>query len=311
MAGKTSGRVFNIQRYSIHDGTGIRTLVFLKGCPLRCLWCSNPESQKGEPQLGYIESRCVGAETCGAPCISACPIEAVVLDNQGKPIIDRQRCDACGMCAEACNKDALKIVGRQMSVDEVMAEVEKDRAFYRRSGGGVTLGGGEPLAQYRFSAELLKAAHEAYLHTAVETCGYAPWRHFETVLEHADLLQFDLKHMDPLRHRELTGQSNGLIIENLKRVLTVKTSEDVIIRVPVIPGCTDSVENISETAEFVAGLGFRQLELIPYHRLGVSKYAQYGMSYPLMGYEPPPQTNLDALRKIAEEFGLMEMTGSI
>jgi pyruvate formate lyase activating enzyme len=311
MESKKTGRVFNIQRYSIHDGAGIRTLVFLKGCPLRCLWCSNPESQSSEPELGFIESRCVGAETCGAPCISACPIEAVLLNNQGKPIIDRQRCDACGMCAEACNKDALKVVGREMGVDEVMVEVEKDRAFYRRSGGGVTLGGGEPLAQYRFAAELLKAAHEAYLHTAVETCGHAPWRHFETVLEHADLLQFDLKHMDPLRHRELTGQSNELIIENLKRVLSVKSSEDVIIRVPVIPGYTDSVENISETAEFVAGLGFSQVELIPYHKLGVSKYAQYGRAYPLAEAEAEPRIHLDDLRKIVEEFGLMEMTGSI
>ncbi len=311
MESKKTGRVFNIQRYSIHDGGGIRTLVFLKGCPLRCHWCSNPESQSSQPELGFIESRCVGAETCGAPCVSACPIEAIRLDEQGKPTIERERCDACGTCAEACNRDALKVVGREMVVDEVMAEVEKDRAFYRRSGGGVTIGGGEPLAQYLFTTEILKAAHEAYLHAALETCGHAPWHHFETVLKHVDLLQFDLKHMDPLRHRELTGQSNELIIENLKRVLSVKTSEDVIIRIPVIPGCTDSVENISETAEFVAGLGFRQLELIPYHRLGVSKYAQYGRAYPLTGYEPTPQPNLDALRKIVEESGLMEMTGSI
>ena len=311
MASKKTGRVFNIQRYSIHDGAGIRTLVFLKGCPLRCLWCSNPESQSSEPELGFIESRCVGAETCGAPCISACPIEAIRLDAQGKPTIDRERCDACGMCAEACTKDALKVVGREMVVDEVMAEVEKDRAFYRRSGGGITIGGGEPLAQYRFTAELLKAAREAYMHTALETCGHAPWHHLETVLKHVDLLQFDFKHMDPLRHRELTGQSNELIIENLKRVLSVKTSEDVIIRVPVIPGCTDSVENISETAEFVAGLGFRQLELIPYHRLGVSKYAQYGRAYQLAEAEAEPRIGWDDLKKLVEDSGLREMTGSI
>ncbi len=310
MTSKTSGRVFNIQRYSIHDGGGIRTLVFLKGCPLRCLWCCNPESQKSEPELGFIASRCVGSSACGALCLSACPLRAIHLNEEGKPAIDRKACDACGKCAETCGKDALKVVGREMTVDEVMAEVEKDRAFYRRSGGGMTVGGGEPLAQYKFSTELLKAAQEAYLHTALETCGHAPWTHLEAVLRHVDLLQFDLKHMDPARHQELTGQSNELILGNLKRVLSVKAPQDVIIRIPVVPGCNDSAESIRETARSVAGLGFKQTELVPYHRLGVSKYAQYGMVYPLAGCEPLPQEHLDDLREIVKEFGLTEMSGS-
>lgn len=311
MTGKTKGRIFNIQRYSIHDGAGIRTLVFLKGCPLRCLWCCNPESQRSEPELGLIESRCVGRSACGAPCVSNCPLKAIHLSGQGKPAIDRKACDACGKCAAACRQDALKVVGREMTVDEVMAEVEKDRAFYRRSGGGVTVGGGEPLAQYEFTAELLEAAHEVYLHTALETCGHAPWSHLETVLKHVDLLQFDLKHLDPAKHQELTGQSNELILGNLKRVLSIKTCQDVIIRIPVIPGCNDSVESIGETARFVSELGFRQAELVPYHRLGVSKYAQYGMDYPLTGCEPSTPNRLDALREIVREFGLTEMAGSI
>jgi len=311
MTSKTTGRIFNIQRYSIHDGAGIRTLVFLKGCPLRCLWCSNPESQKGEPELGFIESRCAGAKACGASCVSACPVEAIRLNEQGKAVIDRNKCDNCGMCAEACGKGALKVVGRKMSVDEVMAEVEKDRIFYRRSGGGVTLGGGEPLAQHRFTAELLKAAHETYLHTAIETCGHAPWPHFETVLEHVDLLQFDIKHMDPVRHKEMTGQANELILDNLSKVRSVKAPQDVIIRIPVVPGCTDSVENIGATAEFTARLGFNQIELVPYHRLGTSKYAQYGMVYPLEGCEPPAEADLARLRKIVESIGLTEVSGSI
>jgi pyruvate formate lyase activating enzyme len=175
----------------------------------------------------------------------------------------------------------------------------------------MTVGGGEPLAQYRFTAALLEAAQEAYLHTAVETSGHAPWSHLEAVLKHVDLLQFDLKHVDPVRHGELTGQSNELIVSNLRRVLTIKAPQDVIIRVPVVPGCTDSVQNIGETARFLAGLGFKQTELVPYHRLGVSKYAQYGMVYPLTECEPPPQTHLDDLRKIVEESGLLEMTGRI
>lgn len=311
MEAKITGRVFNIQRYSIHDGAGIRTLVFLKGCPLRCLWCSNPESQKSIPELGFIESRCVGADVCGARCASACSAEAIRLNEQDKPVIDRERCDGCGKCAEVCTQDALKVVGSEMSVDEVLAEVERDRAFYWRSGGGVTIGGGEPLAQYRFTADILEAAQEAYLHTAIETCGHAPWDHFETVLRNVDLLQFDLKHTDPERHRELTGQSNELILSNLRRVLSVKTPEDVIIRIPVIPGCNDSADNIRETARLVSELGFKQIELIPYHRLGASKYAQYGMVYSLADSNPEPQTSLDDLKTIVTGFGLTEMTGAI
>ena len=311
MTGKTKGRVFNIQRYSIHDGGGIRTLVFLKGCPLRCLWCCNPESQKSTPELGFIESRCVGGSACGAPCVSICPLKAIHLDGHDKPAIGRKTCDACGKCADVCSKDALKVVGREMTIDEVMAEVEKDKAFYRRSGGGMTVGGGEPLAQYRFAAALLEAAQHAYLHTALETSGHAPWSHLETVLKHVDLLQFDLKHLDPDKHEELTGQSNELILGNLQRVLSVKAPQDVIIRIPVVPRCNDSAENIRETARFVAGLGFGKAELIPYHRLGVSKYPQYGMVYPLAGREPASQSQLDEHRKIVRESGLTEMAGSI
>jgi pyruvate formate lyase activating enzyme len=311
VTGKITGQVFNIQRYSIHDGAGIRTLVFLKGCPLRCLWCCNPESQKSEPELGFIESRCVGDSACGAPCVSICPVNAIHLNGQGKPSIDRRACDACGKCASVCGKDSLKVVGREMTVDEVMVEVEKDRAFYRRSGGGMTVGGGEPLAQYRFAAALLEAAQRAYLHTALETSGHAPWSHLETVLKHVDMLQIDLKHLDIEKHKDLTGQSNELILSNLQQVLSVKAPQDVIIRIPVVPGCNDSLENIRETARFAAGLGFNQAELVPYHRLGVSKYLQYGMAYPLPSCEPSSQDHLDELKKIVNESGLTEMAGSI
>jgi len=233
------------------------------------------------------------------------------LNGQVKPTLDRKDCDACGKCAEACSHDALQLVGREMRIDEVLAELEKDRAFYRRSGGGITIGGGEPLLQYRFTAKLLEAAEDAYLHTAIETCGHAPWTHFEIVLRHVDLLQIDLKHMDPEKHKALTGKTNELILENLKRVLSVKEPEDVIIRIPVIPGCNDSVENIRQSARFVAELGFKQIELIPYHRLGVSKYSQYGMIYPLDVAESAPQRGMQDLRNIVENFGLKEVTGSV
>jgi len=218
-------------------------------------------------------------------------------------------CDICGKCADACTHDALKLVGQEMSVDEVLAEVEKDRPFYRRSGGGVTIGGGEPLAQYRFTAELLEAADDAYLHTAIETCGHALWKHFEIVLRHVDLLQVDLKHMDPDMHRKLTGQSNDLILDNLKKIPSVKDPQDVVIRIPIIPGCNDSALNIKETARFVAEIGFSQVELIPYHKMGVSKYAQYGMVYTLE--ETAARTEIQDLRDIVESFGLQEVTGRI
>ncbi len=308
MAGNTTGRIFNIQRYSIHDGGGIRTLVFLKGCPLACWWCSNPESQSAKPELGFIETRCVGAETCGAPCLAACPADALELDEQSKAIVSRDACDSCGECTEVCGHDALKVVGHEMTVDEVLAEIEKDRPFYRRSGGGMTIGGGEPLAQPRFTEELLEAAQDEYLHTAIETSGYVPWKYLERVLRHVDLLYFDLKHIDPETHRMLTGQPNELILSNLESVLSIKKPQDVVVRIPVVPGCNDSAENISATARFVAELGYLQMELIGYHRMGVSKYRQYGMAYPLDGTQPVEEATMQGFREIVESFGLQEMT---
>lgn len=305
----TTGRIFNIQRYSIHDGAGIRTLVFLKGCPLRCLWCSNPESQKGTPELGFVMARCVGVETCGAPCVTACPLAAIGLDAGGKAVLDRRVCDVCGKCADVCGQDALKRVGREMTVDEVLCEIEKDRPFYRRSGGGVTIGGGEPLAQPRFTAELLEAAQEEYLHTAIETSGHAAWPHFERVLHAVDLVHFDLKHLDPVRHQALVGHTNELILENLGRVLAIKQAHEVVIRIPLIPGCNDSVENISASARYVARLGFTQVELIPYHRFGVAKYAQYGMAYPLERTATVADAAVREHSALVERWGLLDVSG--
>lgn len=304
-----TGRIFNIQRYSIHDGAGIRTLVFLKGCPLRCLWCSNPESQKGTSELGFLAARCSGAATCGAPCVEACPLEAIGLDANGRAVLDRRVCDVCGKCAEVCAEEAFKLVGRAMSVAEVLREIEKDRPFYRRSGGGVTVGGGEPLAQPQFTAALLEAAQEEYLHTAIETSGHAPWPHLERALRAADLVHFDLKHLDPDRHRALVGHSNELILENLARVLSVKRPQDVVIRIPLVPGCNDSVENISASARHLAELGFTQVELIPYHRFGVAKYEQYGKSYPLEGTGPLSEAAVEELGALVERWGLLNVSG--
>jgi len=304
-----TGRVFNIQRYSIHDGAGIRTLVFLKGCPLTCLWCSNPESQKAGPELGFIRSACKGSDGCDAPCVSACPENAITLDVEGIPIIDRERCTACGECVEPCLEDALKIVGKQMTVAQVMDEVEKDRPFYRRSGGGMTLGGGDPLMQHQFSRALLEEAQDAGIHTALETGAYLPWDDFEPLLHHLDQLYIDLKHRDDAQHRKLTGQSNTLILSNLSRVLSIMDPKNVVIRLPLVPGCNDSTENILESARFIADQGYQQIELMPYHTFGVSKYPQYGMEYPLPDLASQSADDVARLRQLVGRFGLTEISG--
>ena len=309
MAGVTSGLVFNIQRYAIHDGSGVRTLVFMKGCPLGCKWCSNPEGQKSHPEIGFMAARCVGAEICRARCVEACPEKSITLSREGEPVIDRGSCAHCRECSEACYYGALELIGREMTLEEVLAEVEKDRAFYRRSGGGLTVGGGEPLMQAEFVTHLLKACQERHLHTAVETTGFGSRRHLEGLLEHVDLVYFDIKHMDPVRHKDLTGVPNQPALENIRALVSTRQRYEVIIRITTIPGLNDSEENISASARFAAELGCQKIELVPYHKLGVGKYAQYGMEYRLGDVESPTKERMERLRRLVEGFGLKEMTG--
>jgi pyruvate formate lyase activating enzyme len=309
MASATTGLVFNIQRYAIHDGSGVRTLVFMKGCPLGCEWCSNPEGQKSRPEIGFMAGRCVGAEICKARCVEACPEKGISLSGEGKPVIDRESCVPCHDCSEACYYGALELMGREMTVEEVLTEVEKDRPFYRRSGGGVTVGGGEPLLQAGFVARLLKACQERHLHTALETSGFGSRRHLAELLEHVDLVYFDIKHMDPVRHQVLTGVPNRPILENVGAAISADRRYEVIIRITTIPGFNDSDDNVSATARFAADLGCEKIELLPFHRLGAGKYAQYGMEYRLAGVEPPSNERMERLRLLVEGFGLKEMTG--
>jgi pyruvate formate lyase activating enzyme len=309
MASVRSGLVFNIQRYAIHDGSGVRTLVFMKGCPLRCRWCSNPEGQKGHPEIGFMAGRCVGAEVCRTRCVDACPEEGITLSREGEPVIDRGSCAPCLECSEACYYGALELIGREMTVEEVLSEVEKDRPFYRRSGGGVTVGGGEPLMQAEFVTRLLEACQERHLHTALETTGLGSRRQLEELLEHVDLVYFDIKHMDPARHEELTGASNQPILANIRSVMSVDRRYEVILRITTIPGFNDSEENISSSARFAAEVGCEKIELVPYHRLGVGKYAQYGMEYRLGDVESPSKERMEKLRRLVEGFGLTEVTG--
>jgi pyruvate formate lyase activating enzyme len=261
-----TGRVFDVQRFSLHDGPGIRTVVFFKGCPLRCAWCANPESQRAAPQIAWFQNLCAG---CGR-CVEACPEGAVTMDS-GRPLTDRRLCTACGACAEACSRGARRLMGREMTVDDVVAAVRRDAPFYRRSGGGITFSGGEPLSQPEFLLECLRRTRRLGYHTAVETCGHARWGDLAAAADVADLFLFDLKHIDPVRHERLTGVGNRLILESLEKLL--ETGAEVKVRVPVIPGANDDPESVAALAEFVAcHPAIRKVDLLPYHSLGLHKY---------------------------------------
>lgn len=264
------GLVSDIQRFSIHDGPGIRTLVFMKGCPLGCLWCSNPESQNRTMEIAFVESNCIG---CGK-CYEVCGLDAI---DEHTFEIDRGICDNCGKCVEVCPGNAKKMIGRWYCVPELIREVERDRIFYRNSGGGVTVSGGEPSLQHKFVSSFLKKCQELNLDTAVETCGYAKWEHLRPIIGYSNLVFFDIKHMNAEIHKRLTGRGNQLILENARKASLISP---ITIRIPVIPGYNDSVENIEATAEFARKLkNLNKIELLPYHSLGEHKYTWLGKQY--------------------------------
>lgn len=265
-----AGVVFNIQRYSIHDGPGIRTTVFLKGCPLRCFWCQNPESQQREPEIFLKKHLCI---LCGQ-CTEVCPTGAAGLSSEGSSI-DRNLCIGCGECAAVCPTGARQLVGRNITVDDVMSEVLKDVKFYRKSGGGVTLSGGDPVYQPEFSFELLKRSKEANLHTVIDTAGFASWEILSKLLKYADFVLYDIKCIDEKKHYSGMKVSNRLILENAKKIY--KSKKKMLIRVPLIPGFNDSVEEIESIARFVhSELEGTEIELLPYNKWGESKYEYLG-----------------------------------
>jgi pyruvate formate lyase activating enzyme len=241
--------------------------------------------------------------------VEACSEKAISISDDGKPAIDRGLCTNCGECTHVCLYESLTLLGKNMTVEEVVAEVEKDRAAYRKSGGGITLGGGEPLAQFDFSLAILRRCKERYLHTVMETCGHAPWEYLKEISDYLDLIYYDIKHIDPEKHLQLTGVSNELILSNAKKILSERVNCDVVIRTEVVPCCNDTEEDISAIARFVSESGGKMMELLPYHALGSSKYGQLGMEYDLSKIRPPSDENMEYLRDIVRSFGLKEMTG--
>ena len=264
-----NGIIFNIQRYSIHDGPGIRTTVFFKGCPLRCYWCQNPESQSNEAEVFLTTGNCT---LCGR-CVAVCPTGASSL-LEDSSTIDRSKCIGCGKCVEVCPVEARKLVGSYVTKDEIMGEIMKDVKFYENSGGGVTLSGGDPMGQPEFALSIIRSLKEAGLHTVLDTCGYAAWSTLKRLLEFTDLVFFDLKTIDTKKHREATGRPNRLILENAKRIAGYRPMR---VRVPMIPNFNDSPEDVRAIARFVREeLGAIDMDLLPYNKLGEVKYERLG-----------------------------------
>jgi len=269
-----SGIVFNIQPYSLHDGPGIRTIVFLKGCYLRCRWCSNPESQEFYPQVYLDSKKCIHNKGCSF-CCAVCRWNAV-----DDAVLDHTACNNCGECVALCPSGALNIYGKTMTVDEVIDKVEKESSFYDRSKGGLTLSGGEPFAQGEFAIDILKEAKKRKINTAAETCGFCNRNILREAARYLDYIMFDIKCMDSKKHTEYTGQSNQIILENLEMLFNDFPSLHKHIRTPVIPTFNDNKKDISKIAEFLKGRNNYTYELLPYHRFGQDKYKLLGKDYP-------------------------------
>jgi pyruvate formate lyase activating enzyme len=291
-----SNLITNIQGYSIHDGPGIRTVVFLKGCGLECQWCSNPECISPHPEVGFIKALCT---KCGK-CAEVCPDGALVYESDKLPRIDRERCSGCGSCSSACSYQALVLYGKPMNVDEVFDAVNRDKMFYQASGGGVTISGGEPLLQPQFVCDLFEKCRQAGIHTCMETSGCASESTLRQVLPYTDYVLYDLKHMNSEKHRRYTSKPNDLILSNAE--IVAESAVETLFRMPLIPGINDDIQNINETAEFLHELGNNALriELMPYHQFGKGKYESLDRRYPLPDVLSPQQDEVELVKKAFE-----------
>ncbi|MFZ5354399.1 MAG: glycyl-radical enzyme activating protein [Bacillota bacterium] len=296
------GLVYNIQKFSIHDGPGIRTSVFLKGCPLDCWWCHNPESKSPMIELLYNKTRCIDC----LDCIKGCPENALSV-TEGSVYLNKTDCRLCLSCQKLCPTSALEAAGKYMSVEQVVRDVEKDRIFYEESGGGVTITGGEPLMQPEFTYELLKECTFGGIHTAVDTSGFASWDVLREIAEYTELFLFDIKHMDESQHIKYTGVSNHIILENLKKL--VEANKKINIRYPMIPGINDASENIIKMSWYLKELNITAVNLLPYHNIGIDKYTRLFEQYRLRDILPPTDEHIKRAESIFNQYNISVKIG--
>lgn len=288
------GTIVNVQRYSVHDGPGIRTTVFFKGCPLKCWWCHNPENISLKEEMMSCKDKCTN---CGR-CIKVCREEAIRLKD-GNPFVELEKCINCGRCAEFCISEAKEHVGKEVHINELMVHIKKDIPFYEESGGGVTFSGGEPLMQGEFLNEVLKRCKNLNINTTLDTCGYSDWEKIEKIHNKVDLFLYDLKIFDDEKHIKYTGVSNKLILENLKKLSSL--GKNIYVRMPIIKGINDDSAHIDNCVKFLSDLNILQVNLLPYHKLGMDKYEKLDKEYKLTGEEKPSEREME---EMAEKFKL-------
>lgn len=293
----TKGMIFNIQRFSVHDGPGIRTVVFLKGCHMNCPWCSNPESLRLEQEIMYYPANCIDCNKC----LDVCPAGAIDFSVPSR--VNRGKCNICGKCAGVCYANALVMAGQEKTVEEILEILKKDNIFYRNSGGGITISGGEPFVQYEFLEQLLKGCKANGWHNTIETTGHTTTKILKLILPLLDLVLMDVKHMNDEKHKEHVGVSNKNLLDNARVI--AESGVSLIIRVPVIPGFNDDLMNINATAGFAVSLSnVKDLHLLPYHRLGQEKYGYLYREYQYEGLVPPARNDIEELKTIVETYGL-------
>lgn len=298
----TTGVIFNLQRYSIHDGPGIRTVVFLKGCSLRCWWCHNPESQILASELIFSEQSCLG---CGR-CVENC-LKGAISFQKGKVVIDRQMCILCERCSKSCPTNALEMIGRKMTVEQVMTEIRKDLIFYDQSGGGVTFSGGEPFFQFEYLDQLLDCCNREEIHTVIDTAGWISEDKLLHLAPKVNLFLYDLKLMNKEKHEKYTGVSNDLILNNLQKL--AQLTDQIFIRIPIIPGINDDLKNMQKTAKFLSKLKIEQVYLLPYHNIGIDKYKKSKINYNLGDVRSPSAEKMCELSEVLQTKGLQVKIG--